>query len=79
MDAETKLELTNKDQSRAIMYKYGQNTKNPHTLEENQQNERKLPNSTTRKINFTRNSVSTGKRNVNFQCGLKPFRNNRLL
>lgn len=22
------------------MYKYGQNTKNPHTLEENQQNER---------------------------------------
>ena len=78
-DAETKLELTNKDQSRAVMYKYGRNTKNPHTLEENQQNERKLPNSTTRNINFTRNSVSIGNRNVSFQCGLTPFRNNRLL
>lgn len=31
-DAETKLELTNKDQSRAVMYKYGRNTKNPQTL-----------------------------------------------
>ena len=44
------------------MYKYGQNTKHPHTLEEDQQNERKLTNSTTRKLNFTRNSVNTGKR-----------------
>ena len=73
------MHLTNKDQSRAVTYKYGRNTKNPHTLEENQQNERKLPNSTTRKINFLRNSVSIGKRNVSFQCDLNPFRNNRLL